>query len=218
MTLGTGMRLVGLALLLAVAAPCAEPTVSEPTPQPAAQARIEQVVASIAAANRGGPDDEIPAMAEQLQQLMDDDRESLLLQLALYLGAHPGNEQAMGAALLIDYYGFTNEEKVAAFAPHLDTHVGRLRPAMWDVLSTVDPEAVERVHRLERYLAREEPVDKLALERARGEVDALSRAAAWWVRLYAARVVRTRPELGSPEVVGRLRSDSHEAVRQAVGG
>ena len=167
MTLGTGMRLVGLAALLAVAAPCAEPT-----PQGAAQARIEQVVAAIAAANRGGADDEIPAMAEQLQQLMDDDRESLLLQLALYLGTHPGNEQAMGAALLIDYYGFTNEEKIAALAPRLDTEDGRLRHAMWDVLSTVDQpqgarEAVERVQWLERFLPRQEPGGKAELERAR---------------------------------------------------
>jgi hypothetical protein len=153
MKLGAGMRLVVLVAFLSVAAPCAEPTISEPVAQPAVQARIEQVVATIAAANRGGPGEEIPAMAEQLQQQLDD-REALLLQLAVYLATRPGNELAMGVALLIDSYGFTNEEKVAALGPRFDTDDDDLRHAMLEVLSTVDDadvrEAVERVRGFEQ--------------------------------------------------------------------
>jgi hypothetical protein len=269
MTFRARMRIVCLAVLLAIAAPCAGPPVGEPPPQPAAQAQIERLVTTIAGANKGGPGEGIPAMAEQLQLLMDNDREALLLQIVLYLAPGRGNERAMGAALLIDYFSFTSEEKIAALVPHLDTDDGELRAVMWDVLSTVDrPEggrpnfghyetvlsrsdtapaglirymyevspidalsaaaraygrgdapatAVQRAQVLEELRARQEPGGIVDLERAHREIDALSRDADWWVRLYIAHVLRARPDLGSPEIVERLRTDAHELVRDTAG-
>jgi hypothetical protein len=209
-------------------------------------------------------------MAEQLQRMMEDDRESVLQQLVLYLVTPRGNEQAMSAALLIDHFDFTDEEKIAALAPYLDTDDGGLRDVMWEVLSTVDrpnggrpdfapyeavlaegerasaglirymyavspidallatarvyargdaaAEAVQRAQKLEQFRAPQEPGANVGLERARREIDALAGDAAWWVRLYAAHVIRGRPDLGSPEIVDRLRSDAHELVRDAAGG
>ena len=268
MTFRAGICLIVLATLLS--APCAAPPASEPAPRPAVQDRIERLVASIAAVNRGEPDEGIPAKADGLQGVADGDRESLLLQLVLFLAKHPENEPTMGAALLIDFYQFTKAEKIAALVPYLDTDDGRLRDAMYQVLSTVDRpdgagpdfapyDAVLRDSEnasagLIRYLYEVSPIDALAAtarayagddaaaravrralqlerlragqdagrtadsEQARREVDALSRDAAWWLRLYAAHLVRTDPDLGSPEIVERLRSDSHGLVQQALAG
>jgi hypothetical protein len=258
--------LAGLVVLLATTAPCSAMPAGTPEARPAAQARVESLVMAIVAKNRGEPAADLPAMAEQLQRSMDDDREALLLQLVLYVSAKSGNERMMGAALLIDSYSFTNEERIAALVPHLETDDPRLRDVMWDVLSTVDrpqggrPDfgpyetvlrasdpapagltrylyevspidaldvmarthaadeasvtAVRRARGLEELRARQEPGAGLGSERARGEIDALSRDAAWWVRLYVAYFLRARPDLGSPVIVERLRSDEHELVRE----
>jgi len=258
--------LVGLVVLLATLPLCSSPPAGEPEARPAAQGRIDALVAAIVATNQGEPAADLPAMAEQLQRSMDDDREALLLQLVLYVSAESGNERMMGAALLIDSYSFINEEKIAALVPHLETDDPRLRDVMWDVLSTVDrpqggrPDfgpyetvlrasdpapaglirylyevspidalgamartheadaasvtAVKRAQGLEELWAREIAGAGVAPERARREIDALSRDATWWVRLYVAYILRAHPDLGSPEIVGRLRSDEHELVRE----
>ncbi|HXV75934.1 MAG TPA: hypothetical protein VD788_06390, partial [Candidatus Polarisedimenticolaceae bacterium] len=142
----------------------------------------------------------------------------LLSQLVLYLAAHPGNEPAMGTAVLIDYYGFTDEEKIDALAPHFDSADPRLRDAIWEVLLTVDTPAgarssVELVRQVEQAL------DGGAKAVATGDVLAtLARDESWWIRLYVAHVARRRPELVRPEVLARLREDEDPRVRRAADG
>jgi len=216
-----GILVVVLTALLSVAAACAEPPGVDPLPLPEAQAGIDRLVVAIGSADRKGPDREIPEMAEQLQREIGD-REALVLQIVLYLADHPGNEQAMGAALLIDYYRFSDAEKVAALAPHAGATDDRLRDAIWELLSTVAQppgagDSAARVKELERLLASETDGPH-GSDQARREIDALSRDAAWWVRLYVARVVHARPELGSTEIVERLRADDQPRVREAAGG
>lgn len=46
------------------------------------------------------------------------------------------------------------------------------------------------------------------------ELDKLSRHPRWWVRLYAAEIVKAHPELGNPEVVKRLKDDADIRVRE----
>ena len=218
----SGLLLVTLAALLSSAVACAGSAGDEPVARPAAQAGIDRLVTSIAAANRGGSDSEIPGMAEQLQREVDGGRAPLLQQLVLYLAAHPGNEPAMGTALLIDFYGFTDDEKIEATAPLLAASEPRLRDATWEVLSSVEHpegarESAARVQELERLLASEASgADETA--EARREVETLSRDASWWIRLYVAHLVRSHPELGSAAVVERLRADEQPRVREAAGG
>ncbi len=50
------------------------------------------------------------------------------------------------------------------------------------------------------------------------QLDALAKHRQWWVRLYAAEVLRRHPELGEPETIKQLRQDAHELVREAVSG
>jgi hypothetical protein len=209
--------------LLSVVASCTAESVAEPTPQPAVQAAIAEVVEAIVVADGGAPTDPIAAMADRLQQLTEGDRESLLFQLVLYLAGHPGNEPAMGAALLIDYYGFTAAEKIGGLTPHLGTDDGRLQDAIWEVLSTVDHpqgvrESVERVRQLEQLLPRSESGASGESGSTRRGIDELSRDELWWIRLYAAHVVRTYPKLGSSGVTDRLRADADSRVRHAAGG
>lgn len=45
------------------------------------------------------------------------------------------------------------------------------------------------------------------------EIDSLSRHARWWVRLYAAEIVKAHPELGEAGVVKRLKDDADQRVR-----
>jgi len=206
-----------LASLLALVA------AADPAPQADVQAGIDRTVEAIVTAGRGDTEGEIAGMAEQLHRLTEGDREALLQQLVLYLASHPGNEPAMASALLIDYYGFTAEETVAALAPHAGAQDERLRDAVWELLGTVDrplgaPDSASRVQQLERRLLHGEQRGGIDLEDARREVAELSRDELWWVRLYAARAVRERPELASSSVLERLRSDADPRVRQVSGG
>ncbi len=45
------------------------------------------------------------------------------------------------------------------------------------------------------------------------EIETLSRHARWWVRLYAAEIVKAHPELGEADVVKRLKDDADQRVR-----
>lgn len=45
------------------------------------------------------------------------------------------------------------------------------------------------------------------------EIETLSRHARWWVRLYAAEIVKAHPELGGASVVKRLKEDADQRVR-----
>jgi len=216
------IRIIGLVGLLASA--ILYTTVSAVpagTPQPP-QTRIAEVVKAIAEANRGGNGDEIPAMADGLLQLTDGDRESLLLELVQYVAGHPGNESAMGTALLIDYYGFTDDEKIEALTPQIGIGDSRIQDAIWDVLGTVDRpegarESVRRVQQLERLLLRTEPASPQEADSALREIDELSRDEIWWIRLYIAQLIRSHPDLGS-DVAKRLRTDPDPRVRRAAGG
>jgi hypothetical protein len=207
--------------LLAVAAPCASDPVPEPVPDPESQAAIERLVATIDEAQRGGSDDTIPPMAEELRRQVRDRGDSLLLQLVIFLAAHPGNETAMGSALLIDYYGFADEEKTAVLTPHVASDDDRLRDAVLETLSTVKHppeirEHVERMQTIEPLLVGSRAAGSAELDQARHRIDGLSREDAWWVRMYAARAVRLRPELGSSGLVSRLRTDEDPRVRQVA--
>ncbi len=55
-----------------------------------------------------------------------------------------------------------------------------------------------------------------SLASASHEVEAMARDSVWWVRLYAAEIVRREPELRSKKLTHLLRNDEHEAVRKAV--
>jgi hypothetical protein len=221
MTIRASVCFALVTALLAVAAPCAPEAVPEPTPNLESQAAIERLVATINEAQGGGPGDSIPAMAEQLRRRVTDRGDSLLLQLVLYMAAHPGNETAMGSALLIDYYGFADEEKAAVLTPHVASDDDRLRDTVLETLSTVKQppeirENVERMQAIEPLLVGSRAATSAELDQARDRIDSLSREDAWWVRMYAARAVRIYPELGSSELVGRLRTDEDPRVREAA--
>jgi hypothetical protein len=213
-----GVLVIALLAALAFVFPCAAVSAAERSIQP----RIAEVVKAIADANRGGGGDEIPAMADELSRLTDGDRESLLLELVRYVASHPGNEPAMGAALLIDYYGFTDDEKIGGLTPHVGTDDARFQDAIWEVLGTVDQpqgarESVRRVQHLEQLLQRAKQASRSESEAMRGEIDELSRDELWWIRLYTAHLVGSRPDLG-PDVAERLRADTDPRVRRAAGG
>jgi hypothetical protein len=46
------------------------------------------------------------------------------------------------------------------------------------------------------------------------QLQALSHNDQWWVRLYVAEVLRRYPDLGTPEMIDRLKTDEHDLVRQ----
>jgi hypothetical protein len=216
------IRIIAFSGLLALVIPCMTGLAAASTAQPEVQARIAEVVQAIAEANRGGPDEGIPAMADGLLQFTDGNRESLLVELVGFIADNPGNEPAMGAALLIDYYGFTNDEKIEGLTPWIGTDDGRLQDAVWEVLGTVDrpegvKESVRRVQQLQRMLQQPEQSSPRKSEDARREIAELSGDEAWWIRLYAAYVVRSNPDL-EPAVAERLRADPDSRVRHAAGG
>lgn len=217
-----GIRIIGLVGLLAFVIPGTAESATTSTAERPVQDRIAEVVRAIVEADRGGPGDEIPAMADGLSQLTGGNRESLLLELVRFVAGNPGNESAMGAALLIDYYGFTYDEKIGALTPHVGTDDARLQDTIWEVLGTIDrpqgvQESVRRVQQLERLLLRAAQASPRESENARREIDELSRDETWWIRLYTAHVVRSHPDLG-PDAVERLRADPDSRVRRAAGG
>lgn len=46
------------------------------------------------------------------------------------------------------------------------------------------------------------------------EIETLSRHARWWVRLYAAEIVKAHPELGGADIVKRLKEDADIRIRE----
>ena len=148
------------------------------------------------------------------------DHPEVIAKVRQFLADHPGNETAMSAALLIDYYGFSDDEKIEALTPRLEADDARLRDRIWEVLGTVDRpegarEAVGRVQRLERRLPSVDWSSEVELDEVRQEIEVLSRDEIWWIRLYAAHAVRSHPQLG-PGVAERLRDDADPRVRRAV--
>jgi len=96
------------------------------------QAQLRRVVEAIV-----GATGDAAARLDRLTE-MAPSRGELLMEIAIFLrGAH-GTEEAMGAALVLDQLGFTNEEKIAAVVPHLDTPDAALRRVLYDLLGTVD--------------------------------------------------------------------------------
>ncbi|MBK8268538.1 MAG: hypothetical protein IPK83_09645 [Planctomycetes bacterium] len=53
-------------------------------------------------------------------------------------------------------------------------------------------------------------------QEAVAELETLSRHSLWWVRLFAAEVIRNIPELATPGMKERLQSDENGAVREAA--
>ena len=56
---------------------------------------------------------------------------ALLLQILLYRAGHTGNEPAMATALLVDFYGFTDDEKIEAL---YDDIRGSITQGQWALL------------------------------------------------------------------------------------
>lgn len=207
-----------VSLLVALTALSGAILAAEPQSRADVQTGIGQLVRAITTADRADDAASFVASADRLREIADDDRELLLSQLVLYLATHPGNEPAMGTAVLIDYYDFSDGEKVGALAPLIGADDARVREAVWDVLLTVEspPTArasVERVQEVERSLARGAAQAKIA-----DAIGRLSSDELWWIRLYAAHAVSEHPELATPDVRARLRSDDDARVRVAAGG
>lgn len=58
-------------------------------------------------------------------------------------------------------------------------------------------------------------VERIAVDAAAvREIETLSRHARWWVRLYAAEIVKAHPELGEAGVVKRLKEDADIRIRE----
>lgn len=55
-----------------------------------------------------------------------------------------------------------------------------------------------------------------SLASASHELEAMAQDRVWWVRLYAAEIVRRNPELRSEKLKSLLENDEHQAVRKAV--
>lgn len=54
------------------------------------------------------------------------------------------------------------------------------------------------------------------LPRVSEELSWLAAHDQWWVRLYAASIIRPHPQLGSEAIITKLRQDPNEAVRKAM--
>ncbi len=52
--------------------------------------------------------------------------------------------------------------------------------------------------------------------RARAALETLGRDPAWWVRRYAAAILSSSPELGTPALIERLKADADPLVRNAL--
>jgi hypothetical protein len=53
-------------------------------------------------------------------------------------------------------------------------------------------------------------------DRARSAIDYLSKHTDWWIRLYAAEIIRRHPEFRVAPIVDRLKKDENELVRKTV--
>jgi hypothetical protein len=49
---------------------------------------------------------------------------------------------------------------------------------------------------------------------ALGQLDVFSKHEKWWVRMYAAEILRRYPDLGNKEMIERLKEDKHRLVRE----
>jgi len=71
--------------------------------------------------------------------------------------------------------------------------------------------ALASMERLHGGAVRHEP-----LSRTTQSIGEMARDAAWWRRLYAAAVLRERPDLATAETLSRLKTDPHPLVRRAA--
>jgi len=111
---------------------------SPESPDSRVQNQIQRVVEAIVDANKGGPAEAVLELVDGLEQLVGNDRERLLAQVAWFLSRAEGTEQTMGGAVLIDSLAFSDAEKVRAVAPRLETEDPEFRKVLEDLLSTVD--------------------------------------------------------------------------------
>lgn len=132
-----------LAALMALA--CSLPVTAAETPAAAPRvdttirALIEQTVVAIV---RG--DTDLNARFEALRDPGIGDRQTVLLQIALYLEHSTGTEQSMAGALILQHLAFTPEEKLRTILPHLDAADPGLRRVFTELLGTIDrPEGGE---------------------------------------------------------------------------
>ena len=102
-------------------------------PDPAWQEPISRAVSSVAR-----QDDDAAARVETLRELGRGRRETLLVQLALFLERAEGTEQTMAGALVLRELSFTPREKLDAILPHLDRAGPDLRRVFTELLSTID--------------------------------------------------------------------------------
>jgi len=133
------------------------------------------------------------------------EKETVLLQLALYLERSTGTEQSMGGALILQHLEFTPEEKIRTIVPHLDAAGPRLRHVFTDLLGTIDrPEGGKPDFRLyEPYLAKVKESPPWAFIRYLYEVSP-DAALASMERLYSGGPAHAESATGNLDELRRL--------------
>jgi hypothetical protein len=264
---GRAALTAGIALAGVSAVMCGEPPARGTGPDPRMQAAIEETVSAIA--HQEGTASESIA---SLQTLAAGHRETLLLQLALYLETADGTERSMAGAMLLRQLAFTPREMIETLVPHLEGARPALRRVITEMLGTIDRreggETDFHVYEswlagrgglppasLVRYLYEVSPDEALLCmrhvyggteprrdvdgalgdmrkilarrdasrtwsdderRRARAALETLGRDPAWWVRRYAAAILSSSPELGTPALIERLKADADPLVRNAL--
>ncbi len=140
-----GATLAAVLVLASIqGARCGDRSAAGLKPDPEFQASIEQAVAAVVKEQ-----DAAPERIERLQKIAAGRRETLLLQMALYLEGAAGTEESMAGALIVQRLAFTPEEKLEAVLPHLETAGPGLRKVFTELLGTIDrPEGGEPDFRL----------------------------------------------------------------------
>ena len=123
-----------LGACLCVLLVAATPVWSGPAPARDAdvQAQMQQVVEAVV-----GSTGDVAARIDSLAE-MSGSRDTLLVQIALFLRDADGTEEAMTGAVMLRHLRFNDDEKIATVIPHLETGDAGLRRVLYDLLGTID--------------------------------------------------------------------------------
>jgi hypothetical protein len=114
-------------------AQCGEPPARALEPEPRMQAAIEETVSAIAR-----QDNTASESVASLKKLAVGQRDTLLLQMALYLEKSDGTERSMAGAILLSQLSFTPRETIETLLPHLDRARPTLRHVFTEMLGSID--------------------------------------------------------------------------------
>ena len=103
-------------------------------PDASVQREIGRVVESIVRVSEGGDTQDVLERVQLLETAAKDSRQTLLLQIALYLRDVQGTERSMGAAMLLEHLDFSAQELDDAITPYLETDDPKLRRVFDDLL------------------------------------------------------------------------------------